>query len=156
MISIIKQALKSKSEWLRQTFDMCHRIKENRENSDYGFEWAIQTAIGDYLISKKDNYDEIRVNQPLNGKGSSIIKPDIFICKKGAKTILELKTVRDGDLSYTKNNDLKKPFPEDAEIYFLIVSYPPFDGDWGNLNGTTRVAVSEITGGFKWALFKKQ
>jgi len=120
---IVTQSVRSRRKWLRETFEMCLRIKAHRGTHDYGFEWAIQTLIGEYLLRDSSNLSisDIRLNQPHPTEPGR--KPDILFRHEGREVVLELKTVLDCDLSYSKR-DVRKNFPQSSIVYFLVISYP--------------------------------
>jgi hypothetical protein len=153
---IVRESFHKHASWLKQTFRMCERIKKHRTAvSDYGFEWAIQTAIGDYLIAKKVKHElrDIRLNQRY--PGDRAVQPDIYFVSPYKKIIIELKAVAKCDLGYIRRKDLKKPFPNGSIVYFLIVSYPHGNAFPPPLPGTALVLPEWTFDNFRLILLRR-
>jgi hypothetical protein len=85
----------------------------------------------------------VRLNQPYSD--ANPVRYDVlFRNAKDREIIVELKTVVDGDLDYTRRYDLKKWFPPKSAVYFLIVSYPYQPHPQLDLDGTDPVETGRI------------
>ncbi len=162
VIKLIKHSFANHHDWLVNTLQMCDLIRQDR-GSDYGFEWAIQTAIGQYLIANagRHNLSCIRLNQPYphRRRHGRRMRYDVFFRHTNKKNvtrevIVELKTVADGDLGYTRRYDLNKWFPENSVVYFLVVSYPYKPKVQPDLGGTISVIKGRIQN-YPYFLYRK-
>lgn len=160
MIDLVSRVFAFSQSWQDATFQKCCRIRLTRKatSNDYGFEWAIQTLMADYLLLELPPFHgtrEIRINQPSDSSG---YRPDIVL-RAGTDTVfIEIKTTTEGDVSWFKK-DIKKMNKYRVplkRVYFLLVSYP-FVGEWRAVpSGLMRRPLHEgaIVDGFRFSLWK--
>ena len=162
MIKLVKHAFANHHKWLVNTIQMCDLIRQDR-GSGYGFEWAIQTAIGQHLIANAGahNLKCVRLNQPhpSRRRNGRRIRYDVFFRHTNkenvtSEVIVELKTVVNGDLGYTRRYGLNRWFPENSVVYFLIVSYPFKPQVQPDLGGTIPVLMGRIQN-YPYFLYRK-
>jgi hypothetical protein len=150
LMLLINQFLSDQGAWLTCSLKKAKLISDYR-GVLYGFEWPCHTALASYLLENRKNLriQDIRIGQTYCGGR----KYDILF-KRGGKTIvIELKTIGPGHKSYAKS-DVKKEFPANSIIYFLIISYPGKD-EVQPLEGDVPIHSGPAGEGFKFYLYRK-
>ena len=155
MKSFVSLSLHSEDDWLSTTFRMCQRIKIERQLSDYGFEWAIQTLLGNFLLAhcSELGISNVRLNQTLLIPQSHS-RYDCSFDYDAKKVVIELKSVVGNGRAYILQYDLEERFRDVKVAYFLIVNYPVEPQDGFDLHTITLIARGQLVEDFGYSLYR--
>lgn len=156
VVGLIKQWLTADRPWLSRTFGRVKLINDRRRPStpsEYTFEWAIQTSLGQYLLDgSNSDVSDVRVGQQ---DSETHRKYDIRFCAWGREIVIEIKTHTKCSFSYLKG-DAVKPYPKQSLAYLLGISLPCPECKRVAVENAVLKHAAVTHDGFRWYLFSVQ